>query len=144
MSIVPYKHKAQYYETDKMGIIHHSNYIRWFEECRVDYLEQIGFPYHQIEANGISFPVLGISCQYKSKVHFGDTVQITCGFASLTKTRMSFYYRIIDEKSGELRTSGESQHCFIRNRDNRPVQLDKALPELYALFCSLKDQQNQI
>ena len=42
MQIVPYEHKAQYYETDKMGIIHHSNYIRWFEEARIDYMEQAG------------------------------------------------------------------------------------------------------
>ena len=37
-------HKAQYYETDQMGIIHHSNYIRWFEEARVGFLEEIGYP----------------------------------------------------------------------------------------------------
>ena len=43
--MVPYDHKVQYYETDGMGIVHHSNYIRWFEEARVDLLEQLGFGY---------------------------------------------------------------------------------------------------
>ena len=44
-----YTHKVQYYETDAMAIVHHSNYIRWFEEARLDYLEQIGLPYDEIE-----------------------------------------------------------------------------------------------
>lgn len=44
-----YTHKAQYYETDQMGIVHHSNYIRWFEEARVDFFEKIGCSYKDIE-----------------------------------------------------------------------------------------------
>ena len=44
-----YVHQAQYYETDQMGIIHHSNYIRWMEEARTDVLEQIGLPYDRSE-----------------------------------------------------------------------------------------------
>ena len=44
----PYIHKVQYYETDKMGITHHSNYIRWMEEARVDFMEQIGWGYDKM------------------------------------------------------------------------------------------------
>ena len=62
----PCEHKVQYYETDGMGIVHHSNYIRWFEEARVDLLEQLGFGYDRIEAAGYSGPVLEVSCQYKT------------------------------------------------------------------------------
>ena len=58
MKIHSYQHKVQYYETDQMGMVHHSNYIRWFEEARVDYLEQIGLPYHMIEAGGILSPAV--------------------------------------------------------------------------------------
>ena len=46
----PYTHKVNYYETDKMGITHHSNYIRWMEEARIDFLESIGFGYDKLEA----------------------------------------------------------------------------------------------
>ena len=62
----PYEHKAQYYETDRMGIIHHSNYIRWFEEARVDFLEQIGMPFETVEARGLSSPVLSVSVSTKA------------------------------------------------------------------------------
>ena len=64
--MTPCEHKVQYYETDGMGIVHHSNYIRWFEEARVDLLEQLGFGYDRIEEAGYSGPVLEVSCQYKT------------------------------------------------------------------------------
>ena len=44
MKLRPYSRRVYYYETDKMGIVHHSNYIRWFEEARVDLIEQAGLP----------------------------------------------------------------------------------------------------
>ncbi|MFQ9127202.1 MAG: acyl-CoA thioesterase [Butyricicoccaceae bacterium] len=69
----PCEHKVQYYETDGMGIVHHSNYIRWFEEARVDLLEQLGFGYDRIEAEGYSGPVLEVACQYKTMSRFGET-----------------------------------------------------------------------
>ena len=53
-----YQHKIQYYETDKMGITHHSNYIRWMEEARIDFLEQLGFGFDKLEQSGIVSPVL--------------------------------------------------------------------------------------
>ena len=46
--MMAYEHKTQYYETDQMGIIHHSNYIRWFEEARVDFMDRCGFSYAQM------------------------------------------------------------------------------------------------
>ena len=48
----PYLHKVQYYETDQMGFVHHANYLRWFEEARLDFLEQIGLPYPMMEEKG--------------------------------------------------------------------------------------------
>ncbi len=63
-----------YYETDQMAVIHHSNYIRRFEESRIDFLEQIGLGYDKLEAGGILIPVLGVSCEYKSSVNFNDKV----------------------------------------------------------------------
>ena len=70
--MTPCEHKVQYYETDGMGIVHHSNYIRWFEEARVGLLEQLGFGYDRIEAEGFSSPVLEVTCQYKTMARFGD------------------------------------------------------------------------
>ncbi len=72
----PYYHIVQYYETDAMAVVHHSNYIRWFEEARLDYLEQAGYPYNIMEEKGLMIPVLGVSCEYRKAVHFGETVRL--------------------------------------------------------------------
>ena len=53
-----FERKANYYETDQMGIVHHSNYIRWFEEARLEMLRAMGLPYKKMEDNGILIPVL--------------------------------------------------------------------------------------
>lgn len=53
-----YTHRVQYYETDKMGIVHHSNYIRWFEEARIDWMRHCGISYREMEKQGIIVPVL--------------------------------------------------------------------------------------
>ena len=71
-----YRHQAKYYETDQMGIIHHSNYIRWMEEARIDLMDEIGFSYRKMEEIGIISPVLSVQCEYKNRVHFDDTVLI--------------------------------------------------------------------
>ena len=57
MVIIPFHRKVQYYETDMMGIAHHANYIHWMEEARIDFMDQIGFPYSKMEAMNIFSPV---------------------------------------------------------------------------------------
>jgi acyl-CoA thioester hydrolase len=142
MDVVPYVRKAQFYETDQMGVIHHSNYIRWFEEARVDFLEQIGFPYEQVEARGITLAVLDLSCEYKSPVLFGDTVHILVHVAECGHSKMAIRYRVTDSVTGDLRTTGETRHYFFRKEDSRPVSLKKTIPELFQLFHSMKAESN--
>ncbi|MDR2137568.1 MAG: acyl-CoA thioesterase [Synergistaceae bacterium] len=133
-NIVPYIRKAQYYETDQMGVIHHANYIHWFEEARVDFLAQIGFPYERVESLGITFAVLGLSCEYRAPVRFGDTVHILVGLPACGHSKMTIDYRVTDAATDETRTTGESRHYFYRKEDGRPVSLKKAIPDLYELF----------
>ena len=134
MEIRPYLRKPFYYETDQMGIINHTNYIHWFEEARTDFMEQIGFGYDKAAAAGIDFALLGLSCQYRSMVRFGETVQITLSLSQLTPTRITVAYEVRDLSTGALRTTGETQHCYFDSRRQRPVALNRALPQLYALF----------
>lgn len=141
MQIRPYERKANYYETDQMGIIHHSNYIRWFEETRVDFMEQVNFGYDKVVEAGLDFALLGLSCQYKNMVRFGDTVEITTTVGSITPSRMSLSYTVINKETGLVCATGHTDHCYFDNRKQRPVSLKKALPELYQLFCTLDAQQ---
>jgi acyl-CoA thioester hydrolase len=137
MDIKPFVRKANYYETDRMGIIHHSNYIRWFEEARVDFMEQMGYGYQRAVSEGIDFAVIGMHCHYKSMVRFGDTVEIHMSVSHITAARMTIQYRVIDHITKELRATGESEHCYFNNHKQRPVSLKKELPKLYDLFYEL-------
>lgn len=122
-----YEHQAQYYETDQMGIIHHSNYIRWFESARIWYMNEIGVDYAEMEKAGIVSPVLEVNCVYKSMVHFGDIVEIIPKVEKYNGVKLELSYRILDKETGELRTCGSSWHCFL-NREGRPISLKKESP----------------
>ena len=136
MDIKPYIRKVQYYETDKMGIVHHSNYIRWFEEARIDFMENIGYTYADMEKKGVMIPVLGVSANYKSGVGYGDSVVITTTLTNITAVKLSFSYEIRDKKSGELKMSGASDHCFV-DSNFKPCSIKKKMPEFYEQMVKL-------
>ena len=79
-----YRRRVQYYETDMMGVTHHANYIRWMEEARIDFMDQLGFPYGEMEAKGILSPVKSLSCDYRHPCTFGDEITIRVSVESLT------------------------------------------------------------
>ena len=131
--IKPYIHIAKYYETDQMAVIHHSNYIRWFEEARVDFLDQIGFGYDKMEQAGILSPVISVSCDYKSSVRFNEQVAIQPKLEFFNGIKMNISYLITDVQTNQIRAIGESNHCFVA-ADFKPISLKKYKKELYDLL----------
>ena len=128
--MTPYIHRVAYYETDRMGITHHSNYIRWMEEARVDYMDQIGWNFARMEESGITSPVLAVNCAYKKPTTFEDRVHIEVSVAEYSGVRSTFAYRMwkCDEAGREhVVCTGTSQHCFV-NGEGRPMRVDKELP----------------
>lgn len=130
-----YKHKVQYYETDKMGIVHHSNYIRWMEEARTFMLEEIGFGFDKMEALGIGSPVLSVECSYKKPTTYGDTVEIDVFLSKTGGVRFSVGYEMRVSGSEEICAMGETSHCFM-NSKGRIVLLKRELPEVDAVFSA--------
>lgn len=123
-----YIHKVNYYETDKMGITHHSNYIRWMEEARINFLEQIGFAYDKLENDGIISPVIAIECDYKMPTTFGDSVEIDVEIEEFKGVKLIIKYTMKNIKTKELVLIGKTKHCFV-NKDNKPIILKKVFPE---------------
>ena len=134
--IKPYERSVYYYETDRMQIVHHSNYIRWIEEARLDWMRQIGWDYKSIEDDGYIIPVLGVTAEYKSMCHFGDDVLIHVSLSEYTGVRVGFSYEVVDKKTGELRTLCTSSHCLL-DGNNKLVFIRKAYPEHDKLFKEL-------
>lgn len=135
-----YIHKVHYYETDKMGITHHSNYIRWMEEARVDYLEKIGWGYDKLEELGISSPVIGIKCDYKNSTKFNDNIEIEVKIKEYNGVRMTISYEMKNKETEQIVLIGESKHCFT-NQEGKPVILKKQCPEFDAEFKQLCEQE---
>ena len=130
-----YKRQANYYETDQMGIIHHSNYVRWFEEARMNFMEEIGFPYAKVEELGIIVPVLGVNCQFRTMVKFGDTVDIHTKITKFTGLKMNIEYRVVDHATGMIRCTGESSHAFL-DKEYKPIRMKRDYPDLYEMFMN--------
>jgi len=123
-----YQHEVKYYECDRMGITHHSNYVRIMEEARVDYLDQIGFGFDRVEAEGVVSPVIAISCNYKHSTTFKDVVEVKVWISRLSELKFDFSYEM--RVGDKLVCTAQSSHCFTEN--GRPVAISRRLPELYA------------
>lgn len=131
--IKPYERKVYYYETDKMGIMHHSNYIRIFEESRVDFLRQAGMPFSEIEARGILMPVLSVECSYKHPLRFEDSFSVTLKITKFNGVSLYVSYTVTNTDTGELCAEGKSSHCFT-DENLMPIRTKKAHPDIFKIF----------
>ena len=128
MMNMTYKHIVQYYETDRMGITHHSNYIRWMEEARVYYLKEIGWGYDRLEEMGIISPVTKIDCSYKHTTTFADEVSIQVSVEEFKGVKLKLKYTM--HCNNQLVCEGYSEHCFL-NKEGLPIRIKKDYPEFY-------------
>jgi acyl-CoA thioester hydrolase len=133
MAFAPYIHKVNYYETDKMGIVHHSNYIRWFEDARLHFLECAGYPYAEMEKDGIMIPVLSVSVSYKSAVTFGDTVAVLPKIVFFNGFKLGVEYTVTNADTGVLNATGTSEH-FFTDSELRPLRVKKKYPRVFDAF----------
>lgn len=136
MKTVEYEHNAKYYETDQMGIIHHSNYIRWMEEARVFYMAKIGFGYKEMEESGIFSPVISVQCNYKKMVHFDDNVTIKVYVKEYKGLKLTIGYEMRNKENDEVCATASSVHCFL-NAKGRPIQLKKDWPDFHSKLQEL-------
>lgn len=125
-----FRRKINYYETDKMQVVHHSNYIRFLEECRMDFLRQIHLDYEEMEEKGIMIPVLSVECNYKTPAKFGETICIVPKLEKFRGVKFEMSYRIYSEDYTVLHNEAHTSHCFV-DMDFKPVRMKKDFPEIY-------------
>lgn len=132
--VKPYERKINYYETDKMGIVHHSNFVRYMEETRLYYMEKQGIPYESVEKQGLLIPVIGIEVKYKKAIHFGDTIVIQQWIKKMSSIKFSVFYEMREKETGILYATAHSEHCFV-DENLKPVRFKKEYPDLYETFA---------
>ena len=129
----PYIHRVQYYETDKMGCVHHGNHIHWMEEARVAFLDQLGIGFDKMEARGIFSPVVGIECRYRRPAYFSEEIRVSVRILSFDRLRLKIAYEMVRVSDGELIATGSSEHCFT-NEAGRPIALQNTHPDIDAVL----------
>ena len=109
---VSVKHRVNFYDTDAMAVVHHANYIRWFEIGRVEFLRAVGITLNEMMEDGYLFPIVEITAKYHSSAVFDDVVVIEVTPTALTKAKMAFSYQLFNEATGTLLVSGSSTNVF--------------------------------
>lgn len=135
------KIKVRYVETDKMGVVHHSNYYAWFELARSDYIAAAGFTYKYMEARGIMIPVLEASCKYIASAHYDDDLIIQTRVKEISGAKVIFTYKVSKEKENKLIAEGTTKHAFV-NPQFKIINLKKTHPDLWAKMNAIVDIQN--
>lgn len=128
-----FERRINYYETDKMGVVHHSNYARFLEEARCYMLDYFDIPYKEMEESGIMVPVLALNCIYKHHVAYDDIIVIKVTVTDFSGVRMTVNYEITNKNTGDLVMNAETKHCFT-NTSLRPINLKKYYPKAYEVF----------
>ena len=136
----PYEHRVKYYETDKMSIVHHSNYIRWMEEARIDFLGQIGWNYKKLEDMGIISPVTAVECKYRVSTQFDDLITISVWVEEFKGVKLKIGYQM--KRDNLLVCEAKSEHCFL-NPEGGIINLKKEFPEFYASLISMQGVRSE-
>lgn len=135
------EHRVSYHETDKMGIVHHSNYIRWMEDARIAFLDKLGCPFKLLEANGFFSPVVDVQCSYRLSVVFDDIVGIDVDVIEVSFARFVLKYSFFNfSQNNALCAEGQSAHCFT-DQYGKVLNIFKSIPVLFEHLKSLKNQK---
>ncbi len=136
-----YTHKVQYYETDKMGITHHSNYLRFMEEARVQFLDEVGYPMTKLETMGITIPVVSASCKYKHPTTFGDEIEIETSVIAYSGVRLTVAYEMRNKATGMVVVTASSVHCML-DQDGTPIRIKHHFPDLDATLQQMAQENS--
>lgn len=111
-----------YADTDAMGVVYHTNYIKWFEVGRCELLRSIGYPYARLEAEGILLPVAECNCKYKRPAVYDDILEITARVGEMKGATVLMEYEIRIQETGALLVTGSTKHA-ITDPQFKPIRL---------------------
>jgi len=130
---------VRYAETDQMGVVHHSNYLVWFEVGRTNFMNATGFNYAELEKNGMLAPVIDANLQYIQPAKYGDHVTIMTTLAEYNGIRMTYYYEVSNEKS-EILVKGNTSHTIVKKEAFKPVRLRNVLPDMHDTYKRIVEE----
>ena len=122
---------VRYGETDQMGVVHHSNYLRYFEVARLEWLSALGVSYASMEKEGLIMPVIDIKATYKTPALFDDSLTIYIFLSELPRVKIIFSYEIKNQKD-EIVCTGETTLAFLNAKTRKPVRCPEEFGALFS------------
>lgn len=111
-----------------MGVVYHGRYFPWLECARVELLDHLGYPYREMESDGVRMPVLEVSCRFLAPATFDDRLQVKLMVREPPTARLVIEYEI--RRGGDLLCQARTAHSFI-NRSNRPCRPPARFRQLF-------------
>lgn len=124
---------VRYAETDKMGIVHHSNYPIWFEAGRTAFIKEAGMQYSLIEDKGLMLPLIKLECSFYKPAFYEDEIIVRTKIEDFTPIRLTFSYGVFRWGDDELIVAGKTFHVWT-GEDLKPLSVKKHSPEVYDLI----------
>ncbi|MCP8616407.1 acyl-CoA thioesterase [Salirhabdus salicampi] len=140
MKLVETDIKVRYQETDQMGVVYHANYLVWFEIGRTAFIEELGFQYHDMEAEGIVSPVVDAQMQFKHPVRYGQIAKVITWLKEYDGLKVTYGYKILDG-NGAVAVTGSTQHVCVKKESFRPVSIRKAFPAWHKAYLAAKGEE---
>ncbi|HJA98617.1 MAG TPA: acyl-CoA thioesterase [Candidatus Alistipes avicola] len=124
-----FKFRVWYKDTDQMGIMHHSNYICYYEAARSELMRSLGTSYAQMEQEGVMMPILEVHSKYLRSAHYDELISVRIMLRELPMARITFEYEIYNEQR-ELLNTGSTVLGFINSQTRRPCRAPRNFVEL--------------
>ena len=122
--------RVRYVETDQMSFVHHSNYLKYFELARLEWLNFLGISYSQLEESGVLMPVVRASVEYIKPLFFDESFKITVSLIDPPKATLKFQYVVVNSKNITV-CKGETVLAFLSKKTMRPTKCPKILNEKF-------------
>jgi len=131
--------EVRYAETDQMGVVHHANYLVWFELARTRLCLEAGFHYSEIERRGLLLLVTGVQLSYRRAARYGEKVLTSCWVERVGSRGVTFAYHV--SRDGELVATGETEHIWVDAASRRPVRFPAELEGPFRTFLPARAER---
>lgn len=123
--------RVRYAETDQMGVVYYANYLVWFEVGRTDLLRTLGWSYRDMEAAGVSLPVIEAHCEYRRPAKYDDELDVRTQGRMLSPVRMEFRYEVVRRADQVVAAEGRTVHAAV-DASGRPCRLPERIRQVFA------------
>jgi acyl-CoA thioester hydrolase len=121
--------RVEYHHTDQMGIVHHSNYVKFFEFARTEWLRAVGLTYAEMERRGVMMPIVEVQVKYRQPAYYDELIRVRAIVEEMPMARMTFKYEIYGEDDRPIAT-GLTTLGFIDSVTRRPQRVPSWLYEV--------------